>query len=105
MSDELDKAGSFKFPEITEGMSKVEIKLETCIVLLARLCELKEDQQQSDNEKHAVSVKNKKQSTKLSLVAISLASAALYLALIETGKHVEIITILKEFFNSIKGLL
>ena len=105
--DELDKAGSFKFPEVSEGLKKLlkeqeETRKEVLITnnLLCAICDLKETQQDSDNVKHAAWKRQKDQSTILSLVAIFIAGLALTVT-----TDVDVVAVAAELFNSVKDLI
>jgi len=50
--------------------------------LLSRVCDLKESQQVSDNDKHAMWIRQKQQSTSLNVFGIIVACSALYISVV-----------------------
>jgi hypothetical protein len=112
MSDKSDREkiknmAGFKFPEISEGLTKLlveqeknNILVEENKVLLEAIVQSKLDQKISDNEKHAVWKKQKDQSTILSLVAIFIAGLAF-----ADSRNIDVLGIAMSYIDSIRGLL
>lgn len=89
--DNLKNKAAFKFPEIEQGMHKLKAQKVISNNKLSRIVTLLEQQQKSDKARHEI---NKR----YSVIAIIIASCALYIAAVETGIYTDTI-------NIIKGLL
>jgi predicted transcriptional regulator len=112
--DDLEQKAAFKFPEISEGLTKLLAAqeknnrltkrnndlVEENNSLLEEVVQSKLDQKISDNEKHAVWKKQKDQSTVLSLVAIFIAGLAF-----ADSRNVDVFGIAMSYIYSIRGLL
>ena len=106
--DDLEKKAAFKFPEITSAFEKLLIAIENGNKISNDILTSKIDQQIRDNAQHAEYLRQKRKGSWLSIIAIfvGLSGAAIsLLTLVATGKSAEIISIVKEFVNSIGGLL
>ncbi|QDP67543.1 MAG: hypothetical protein Unbinned5350contig1004_50 [Prokaryotic dsDNA virus sp.] len=104
--DKLDKAGSFKFPEITEGLDKLltaqeETRKETVVTnnLLCALCDLKDAQQDSDDKFRKAWQNAKTNDTRVSLWVLILANAALYLDVIKINSNGTFVNAIISLFN------
>ena len=105
--EKIKNMAGFKFPEISEGLTKLLVEqeknnvlVEENKVLLEAIVQSKLDQKISDNEKHAVWKKQKDQSTILSLVAIFIAGLAF-----ADSRNIDVLGIAMGYINSIRGLL
>lgn len=112
--DELENKAAFKFPEISDGLTKLLLAqeknnkltkrnndlVEENNSLLEEVVQSKLDQKISDNEKHAVWKKQKDQSTILSLVAIFIAGLAF-----ADSRNIDLFGIATGYINSIGDIL
>lgn len=103
---ELEQKAAFKFPEISEGLTKLlaaqeETRKEVLITnnLLCALCDLKEAQQDSDDKFRSDWKNAKTFDTRLSLWVLILANVALYLDVIEINSDGAIITAILNLFG------
>ena len=101
---ELKEKAAPKFVELTKEIQNLAREQVITNNLLCQLCNLKEAQQKSDNDKHEIWRKQKNQSTKLSLIAIFLAVAALCLTLMQVDKDGALRDNIINGFNILKGL-
>ena len=97
--DKLEQKAAFKFPEISEGQKAIYDEQVVTNNLLCRLCDLKEEQQDSDNKFRSEWKNAKVFDTRLSLWVLILANAALYLDVIKINSDGTIITAILSLFN------
>jgi hypothetical protein len=97
--DELKEKAASKYSELLKETKEQNEKLEISIVLLDRLCTLKESQQNSDNSFRDSWRKAKVKDTSVSLWVLILANIALYLDVIKVDGNGAFITALMDFFS------
>ena len=96
---ELKDKASPKFSELTKETKIQNAKLEICIILLDRICNLKEEQQHGDKKFRNLWEQGKIRDTRVSLWVLVLANAALYLDVIKIDSNGAFITGLINLFN------
>tara|TARA_R110002096_G_scaffold190208_2_gene371194 strand:- start:267 stop:614 length:348 start_codon:yes stop_codon:yes gene_type:complete len=99
LKEELKAKASPKFEQLAVEARKTNTKLDALIelsnimiTLLSRLCDLKEDQQKSDDDKHDAWKNAKVMDSKVSLWVLVLANIALYLDVIKIESNGAFIT-------------
>ena len=85
--EELKAKASPKYELLAREASSQNAKLDICIKLLARLCELKEAQQDGENLRHEAWLSAKIRDTRVSLWVLSCASLAVYLDVIKIDSN------------------
>lgn len=85
--DDLKAKAAPKYERLAKEASDQNAKLDVCIVLLDRLCTLKEDQRDGENKRHQDWLSAKVRDTRVSLWVLSCASLAVYLDVIKIDSN------------------
>ena len=106
--EELKKKANPLYKELGELETVIKNgngKLETCIVLLDRLCTLKESQQLSDDSFRNSWMNANARKFRVSVIAIMLTGSVLYLDVLKLDESSVIVASVINLLNTIKGLL
>jgi len=96
--DELEKLKQLGAPHLTAAKEEQNDKIETCIILLDRLCTLKEEQQAGDIKFRNKWANAKLNDTRISLILLALANVAIYLDVINVNGDSAVIEMIKGLF-------
>ena len=96
-NERLKAAATPEDTKVIAATNRNGAKLETLIILMDRLCTLKENQNSSDT-------KHRRSSMKTTLIQMALASAALYLGIIDINKDNAIVSSIIDALTSIGAL-
>jgi GTP-dependent phosphoenolpyruvate carboxykinase len=93
--DELKSKAAPKHVELITETKEQNEKLEACIILLDRLCTLKENQHENDTLFREMWQESKKKESKQTLWILVLANIALYLDIVRDGDN----SVVKRLFD------
>ena len=96
--DELEKLKQLGAPHLTAAKVEQNDKIETCIILLDRICTLKEAQQAGDIKFRNKWAALKSFDTRVSLWVLLLANVAVYLDVIKVNGDSAVIEMIKGLF-------
>lgn len=102
MDDLKDKARP-KHNELVAQLKELNAKQETNIILLDRLCDLKEMQQENDNEFRDSWAILKRRDSKITHLLLLIASITFSLDLVQFEDKVIILERINSYFEMIKG--
>jgi len=85
--DELDRLKQVGAPKLAAAKEDQNEKIEACIILLDRICTLKEEQQVGDIKFRNKWAKAKLNDTRISLILLALANVAIYLDVIKINAY------------------
>ena len=102
--DELEKLKQLGAPHLTAAKEEQNDKIETCIILLDRLCTLKEEQQAGDIKFRNKWARAKLNDTRISLVLLVLANIAIYLDVVEVNGNSALINGVVNLTNVFVGV-
>jgi len=102
--DELDRLKQVGAPKLAAAKEDQNEKIETCIILLDRLCTLKEEQQAGDIKFRNKWASAKLNDTRISLILLALANVAIYLDVIKINAYSPFVEALSGVFNAFVAL-
>ena len=102
--DELERLKEAGAPKLAAAKAEQNEKIETCIILLDRICTLKEEQQEGDIKFRNKWARAKLNDTRISLILLALANIAIYLDVVEVNGNSALINGVTDLANVIAGV-
>ena len=100
--DELEKLKQLGAPHLTAAKEEQNEKIEACIILLDRICTLKEEQQSGDIKFRNKWASAKSTDTRISLILLALANVAIYLDVIKVNAYSPLVEGVSNVFDIVK---
>ena len=100
--DELEKLKQLGTPHLTAAKEEQNEKIEACIILLDRICTLKEEQQSGDIKFRNKWASAKSTDTRISLILLALANVAIYLDVIKVNAYSPLVEGVSNVFDIVK---